>query len=171
MTPEMKRQYDEYLDAHISNVQNAYNWIVANLPDWIPAEIADLTTENLLAHDRSKYSDEEYIPYADYFYGKKNAQVEADFNLAWLHHIHANPHHWQHWVLIHDDEPEELIEMPREYLIEMFCDWWAFSWKSNNLYSVFDWYEQHKDMRLNDNTRRDLERLMQDVKAILDRGE
>lgn len=30
-------------------------------------------------------------------------EVVENFNRAWLLHIHRNPHHWQHWVLINDD--------------------------------------------------------------------
>lgn len=87
----------------------------------------DILNENITMHDRSKYSDEEYIPYIEYFYGTKSKKIDTEFNYAWLHHIHNNPHHWQYWVLKHDDKPEEALEMPYEYIIEMFCDHWSFS--------------------------------------------
>ena len=67
-----------------------------------------------------------------------------------------NPHHWQHWVLINDDpgEGEVLLEMPYNYIIEMICDWWAFSWEKGNLSEIFSWYDEHKDyIKLHPNTR------------------
>ena len=53
-------------------------------------------------HDQSKWSDEEFKPYAKFF-SSKGAKVEDpnvtnDFIAAWLHHIHHNPHHWQYWI-------------------------------------------------------------------------
>ena len=85
-----------------------------------------------LNHDESKNDPDEYNAYDDYFYGKNRSYgVVMAFKQAWLEHIHRSPHHWQHWVLI-NDEPEEgevILEMPYEYIIEMICDWWSFSWK------------------------------------------
>ena len=38
-------------------------------------------------------------------------------------------------------ELETILEMPYDYIIEMICDWWSFSWQSGNLYEIFKWYE------------------------------
>lgn len=160
MTPEMKKQYDAYLIQHINGVQKAYEWLKFYLPEALEGASVEMLDENIASHDRSKYSDEEYIPYADYFYGEKTKEVEAAFNYAWLHHIHMNPHHWQYWVLIHDDEPAENLEMPKEYIIEMICDWWSFSWKTGKLDEIFKWYEAHKDMQLGKETRKTVENIL-----------
>ena len=165
----MKNQYDEYLNSHVSNVKKGYDWLCINLPELIKPELADAIAENIYMHDQSKYSDEEYVPYAEYFYGKsKSKKVESDFNYAWLHHIHYNPHHWQYWVLKHDDEPEEALEMPEEYVIEMICDWWSFSHKTGNLSEIFGWYEKHKGMTLHENTRKLVEKILDKIKHKLD---
>lgn len=79
-------------------------------------------------------------------------------------HIHRNPHHWQHWVLIHDDEPAEYLDMPYEYIIEMICDWWSFSHKVGKLTEIFDWYKKHKDMQLSDKTRKTVEDILDKIK-------
>ena len=51
--------------------------------------------------------------------------------------------------------------MPRHYIIEMICDWWAFSWKSGNLMEIFDWYNKHKDyMKLSEATRNTVVRIL-----------
>lgn len=167
MTPEMKNKYDEYLTDHIANVKKGYDWLCLNLPEVIDKCDKDVIDTNIAIHDRSKYSDEEYVPYADYFYGTKSKKVEEAFNYAWLHHIHENPHHWQYWILVHDDEPTENLDMPYECIIEMICDWWAFSWKSGNLTEIFEWYKKHKDMQLSDKTRKTIEEIFNKLEKKL----
>ena len=159
----MSKAYTDYIITHRSNVIKAYNWLREN----------KIITENLDAqitmHDISKYSDEEYSAYDEYFFGKeKTEKVESDFNYAWLHHIHKNPHHWQYWVLEHDNEPEEALEMPENYVYEMICDWWSFSFKINKLDEIFSWYEKHKDMILHENTRKLVEDILEKIKKVLD---
>lgn len=132
----MSQQYDAYLKAHRNNVKKAYEWFSANLPECIDA----MVTRNIDLHDASKDETGEYTAYDNYFYGKKKTPdiIEA-FNHAWLQHIHRNPHHWQYWVLINDEpnEGEIILEMPYHYIIEMICDWWAFSWSKGELTEIF----------------------------------
>lgn len=176
----LHEQYDTYLDQHIGNVQKGFKWLCDNLPEVVPDDLADNIEENIRNHDNSKYEDAEYMPYAFYFYGKikpekskvdvddVNSAIDSEFNYAWLHHIHANPHHWQYWILVHDDESVECLEMPYEYIIEMICDWWAFSWKTGKLNEIFSWYESHKaGIQLNDNSRKTLEDVLDKLKTKL----
>ena len=158
----MSREYDLYLEQHKSNVKKGFDWIKNNLPELIPNNIRldclDLVYQIGFAHDDSKTSEDEYNAYDAYFYGgNRSYQVVQDFNYAWLNHIHRNPHHWQHWILINDepDEGDIILDMPENYILEMICDWWAFSWQNENLYEIFDWYDKHKDhMDLSDKTRK-----------------
>ena len=156
----MSQEYTQYIIEHKANVEKAYRWLVDH-------KIADPLFD-FSSHDISKYQVEEYKAYDDYFYGKKNKETERAFNYAWLSHIHHNPHHWQYWVLKHDDEPEEALEMPEQYVIEMICDWWSFSFKTGNLYEIFDWYEKHKGMVLHEKTRKLVEDTLNKIKKILD---
>lgn len=100
---------------------------------------------------------------------KPQAVIEA-FNRAWLMHIHRNPHHWHHWVLI-NDEPKEgtiLIEMPYPYIIEMVCDWWAFSWIKGDLSEMFAWYKDHEAyIKLHNNTRSIVEEILEMIRTKL----
>lgn len=162
----ISHQYSEYLHDHISNVIKAYYWLLSH--NLVPSD-GYLMDEDLKKHDLSKYSEEELEAYDKYFYGNKSYQVVKDFNYAWLHHIHNNPHHWQYWVLQHDDEPEEALEMPTKYIVEMICDWWSFSFKSGNLSKIFDWYEKHKDMKLAPKTRKMVEDILDKIKMELDK--
>lgn len=61
----------------------------------------------LLVHDWSKLRPREWFPYVASFYGgykysERPAAVVDAFDRAWLAHQHANPHHWQHWLLTED---------------------------------------------------------------------
>ena len=164
-------QYDQYLIKHKENVKNGFDWIRNNLPDMIK-DIPNLEWQCCFAHDQSKSESDEYEAYDAYFYGNnKSYQVVQDYRKAWLLHLHRNPHHWQHWVLINDDpkEGEILIEMPINYIWEMICDWWAFSWAKGNLHEIFKWYDEHKKyMKLHTNTRKKVEDILGRIKEKLD---
>lgn len=167
----MSKEYDKYIDEHRENVYKAFDWIESNLPDiFEPGTYAKVKEHvSFVQHDFSKEDPEEYEAYDAYFYGKRvTKEVEENFNRAWLRHIHLNPHHWQYWVLIQDDEPEEVLAMPIEYIIEMICDWWSFSWKSGNLTEIFDWYDKHKNMKLHPETRRIVEDILGKIKQKLE---
>ena len=166
----MSQEYTQYIIDHRTNVQKAYLWLCEHglIKD---GNLMSLVAQNIAAHDLSKYQPEEHNAYDEYFYGKRTKEVGKAFNYAWLHHIHANPHHWQYWVLKHDDEPEEALEMPEEYVYEMVSDWWSFSFKTGNLREIFSWYREHQGMVLHSNTRKLVESILDKIKKILDDGE
>lgn len=83
-----------------------------------------------LLHDMSKYSFTEFIPGVKYYQdgnrSPNNAQREAEgCSTAWLHHKGRNKHHYEYWI----DYPAKCgdgslvgMEMPVNYVVEMFCD-------------------------------------------------
>ena len=81
-----------------------------------------------LVHDLSKYSPTEFIPGCIYYQGDHSpneAERQAKgYTAAWLHHKGRNKHHLEYWV----DYAPELgyrmggMEMPVNYVVEMFCD-------------------------------------------------
>ena len=169
----MSKEYDEYLKSHIDSVRQAGEWMAKNLSYFkeAPASFRNNFLGNVMRHDKSKYYSCEYDAYDAYFYGKKD---EDAFNRAWLHHIHVNEHHWQHWLLMNDDgkyrDPDKVIalEMPEIFVFEMIADWWSFSWKCGNLNEIFNWYEEHKDnVILHEKTRRRVEDILDEMKTIL----
>lgn len=168
----MSIEYDNYLIQHKGHVYRGYAWIIDNLPELLKDGGYNYEWQLMYGHDKSKSDPEEYDAYDRYFYGgNRSYAVVQEFRLAWLHHIHNNPHHWQHWILINDNpaEGEILLDMPYIYIIEMICDWWAFSWAKGNLYEVFSWYDEHKDyMKLSDKTRKTVEDILTKIKAKLD---
>lgn len=166
----ISRQYIKYLQSHIGAVKESYNWICENLPELIDDTISDTLYENIRIHDMSKYGIEEFTPYAKYFYGgEKTDEVNRDFDYAWLHHQHNNPHHWQYWVLKEDEGKLKALDMPDEYILEMICDWWAFSWVKGNLYEIFSWYENNKHKQiLSDRTKEKVELILSKIKEKIE---
>ena len=167
----MSVAYDNYLDQHKGNVRKGFEWIRDNLPELIDGFDESFEWEICYNHDISKNESDEYYAYDNYFYGgNRSYAVVQDFNRAWLVHIHRNPHHWQHWILINDDpnEGENILDMDYTYILEMICDWWAFSWNSGDLTEIFKWYDQHKDyMKLSDKTRATVEDILHKIKEKL----
>ena len=167
----MSKEYDAYLSDHRFNVSRGYNWLHKHLPELFDS-MDEYSARLYLNHDQSKKDPDEYKAYDDYFYGKNRSYgVVMAFKQAWLEHIHRNPHHWQHWVLI-NDEPEEgevILEMPYEYIIEMICDWWSFSWEKGNLMEIFSWYEKHsKYIKLAPKTRKTVETILKKIREKLE---
>jgi hypothetical protein len=168
----MSIAYANYLREHTQDVARAYEWLRENLPDILIGEDCTMMMQIGHQHDLSKLDPEEYEAYDLYFYGKeKTDEVKKNFNYAWLHHIHNNPHHWQYWVLINDDpnKGETILDMPHNYIIEMVCDWWSFSWKKGNLHEIFSWYEERKShIKLSDKTRATVEDILNKIREKLD---
>lgn len=90
-----------------------------------------------IIHDWTKFLPSEWISYVRAFYnpdGSKrdtrtdsgtldSSKVADEFSRAWLHHQKSNPHHWQYWVLINDEDGISALRMPTEYVYEMVADW------------------------------------------------
>ncbi|MEF9961345.1 MAG: DUF5662 family protein [Erysipelotrichaceae bacterium] len=78
-----------------------------------------------ILHDLSKYSWVEFSAGVKYYQGNRSpidAQKEAiGYSLGWLHHKGRNKHHWEYWL---DNAQDGIkpIEMPVNYVVEMFCD-------------------------------------------------
>jgi hypothetical protein len=125
-----------------------------------------------LTHDLSKLRLSEFIPYARHFYGKggdirygrdKTGYYKAGdtgdeaFDRAWLYHQHRNPHHWQYWLLVQDEDPNKALAMPSRYLDEMLADWRGAG-KAQGTPDTMAWYLAHRTkMVLHPETRVALE--------------
>lgn len=170
----MSQKYEEYLIEHNNNVVDGCKWLIHNLPEIFLDN--DMISEVLylceFKHDQSKRNVEEYEAYDKYFYGgNQSFEVVQEFNRAWLHHIHNNPHHWQYYILLNDnpDEGEIILDIPDNYIIEMICDWWSFSWKKGDLYEIFNWYNERKNyIKLSKPTREKVENILESMKNKLD---
>lgn len=174
----MSRSYDLYLWEHRNNVKKAFEWIKENLPEILDlyyGDWEDLALQICEKHDESKDMQDEYDAYDRYFYGNNRSfAVVQEFNQAWLKHIHRNPHHWQHFVLVNDDPEEGMValDMPFNYILEMICDWFAFSFKTGDLHEIFNWYDKHNDyIIISHKTRHDVEYILGKIKEKLSASE
>ena len=167
----MSKEYNKYLQEHRANVAKAFYWMQTNVPHLM---VNDYETQITAAHDKSKSDPEEYGAYDQHFYGKdKSHDIELEYQKAWLNHIHKNQHHWQYWILNNDDpnEGEILLDIPYNYIVEMICDWWSFSFKQNKLDEIFNWYDSHnKYMKLSDNTRSLVEYILSEIDKAMNKG-
>ena len=101
----------------------------------------------LLIHDWSKFTPAEWGPYVRSFYGPdgRTPEVRDDFDKAWLHHQHRNPHHWQHWLLREDDGDTLRLRMPEPLVREMVADWMGAGRAITGKWDVASWYEANAD--------------------------
>lgn len=161
-----RSEYYAYLEDHIQGVKDSwYRFLLPALRE-NEYDIHDISDAEgcIVNHDSSKYDDEEFGPYCNYFYPDPHNGYSKDskaFDIAWLRHIHNNPHHWQHWVLIRDSGGLEPEDMPFKYICEMVCDWHSFSSKDPES-TAYNWYKQNKSkMKLSDKTRKTIEKLIE----------
>lgn len=79
-----------------------------------------------ICHDLSKYSWVEFSSGVKYFQGNrspidKQKEVEG-YARGWLHHKGRNKHHWEYWMDFTYGGGLGPVEMPKQYLVEMYCD-------------------------------------------------
>lgn len=66
------------------------------------------------------------------------------------------------------DEGELVLDIPYNYIIEMICDWWSFSWAVGNLTEIFNWYDERKEyIKLSDETRTTVENILCKIESKL----
>lgn len=137
-----------------------------------------------LLHDLSKFFPDEFIPYANHFYGSGNDikrgrdstgyykptdTGDKAFDFAWLLHQKRNRHHWQWWVLPEDEGGVKLLEIKYPYNLEMICDWVGagkaqghFSPKDDKYLETRNWYKTNGNkMQLHPNTRLYIEKMIE----------
>lgn len=106
-----------------------------------------VSEHQLAEHDLSKFSIPELPHYARNFFGDK---ADPDgFAGAWLHHIHQNEHHWQHWIFPDGFAPKGsavengVVEMPERYALEMIADWQGASKAYTGSDDMSDWLSKN----------------------------
>lgn len=130
LTTEMIDSFTESLRTHIANVQKA-------------CTLLGVSTELSQGHDLSKWERVEFLPYVRQFKGP--ADDPDGFAVAWLHHLHNNPHHWQYWMFPDEYQPagsrveNGRVEMPQAYCLEMIADWLGASMAYTGSWNMRDW--------------------------------
>jgi hypothetical protein len=107
----------------------------------------------LIIHDWSKLRPSEWVPYREFFYGERTADVKAKFERAWLSHVHWNKHHWDHWTT-KDGNTFKALPMPDKYVREMVADWAGAGRAIKGKWDLSEWYQKNSsDMLLHLRTR------------------
>ena len=151
-----ERKYREYINEHITNVRIAwlkYKDILCKKLNVNPY----ILSNNIDKHDHTKYSEEEFEGYRQYFYPCSDEEPNEElFNLAWKHHYKNSPHHPEYWV---DEDNKYIKDMEPIYIAEMLLDWEAMSMKFGG--TTYDYYMKEKDNKpFSDNTRKLIEKVI-----------
>lgn len=128
-----------YVNMHKKCVKKAFDLLLPDLTrefNLTNKQIEELK-QQIAEHDNSKFSPEEFEPYANYFFGEKNEQTTKEFKIASVLHKARNAHHPEFWQARGE-------VMPLNYVIEMVCDWWAFSLLQNLPTETLNWYASKK---------------------------
>lgn len=134
----------------------------------------------LLIHDWSKFTPSEIGPYKRRFFEGNAGDMDhsldpQEFHRAFLHHVHCNPHHWEHWCKVEfcgemqgqfaQAYPANGVaipmEMPKHFVREMVADWWAAGRAYEKRWCLPAWYYRNRrKMVLQPSTRSYVEYLI-----------
>jgi len=109
----------------------------------------------LIIHDWSKFTFSEAPHYGRSFFGDR--KYPEKFDKAWLHHIHCNPHHWQHWIV----QSGKLLPMPKKFIHEMVADWMGAGRSYQGSWDMGGWLINNLNkIEIDDETRSYLEEIL-----------
>ena len=157
---DYQKEYKDYIITHKARVMEFADWLEDNCPEVFEEVDVDVFWDLIEEHDNSKFSEEEFEPYAKKWHldGKKTREYE----LAWEHHWSNNEHHPEYW----DGE-----DMPYIYILEMICDWGSFSIASGNMKELSDFYFNKAindpEKNLSENTKTIIEDILSRIDSII----
>jgi hypothetical protein len=154
----------KYIEEHKANVKKFADWLKENLPELFENIDLELFDELIAEHDDSKFSEEEFEPYAQKWFNNSGKTLE--YEEAWKHHWTNNEHHPEFWLG---------EDMPYIYILEMLCDWGSFSIKSGNMKELSDFYyskaKDDEEKNLSENTKIIIEEILEKINSIISAGE
>jgi hypothetical protein len=145
---EKTRAYLNYVEEHYDNVQRAWAVIKEKCFDmWFVAEdeYRSVLDAQVLRHDLSKLSANEFVQYRAWFFPTEFEAAEKDirkagFDAGWESHKLSNSHHWQNWTKYVDMGQPKDQELNA---VHMVIDWVAMSYNFGGSASIY--YETNKD--------------------------
>jgi hypothetical protein len=168
---DYQEEYRKYIYEHKKRVKQFADWMKENLPEIFNEPGLDDFDELISEHDDSKFSEEEFEPYAQKFYGKqdingKPLEYIPGWDEAWEHHWMNNEHHPEFWLG---------KDMPYIYILEMLCDWGSFSIAKGNLIELIDYYyseaRDDEEKNLSDNTKIIIEEILSKIENVIKGGD
>jgi hypothetical protein len=164
-------EYEKYIIEHKERVKQFADWLEENLPEVFNDVDLEAFHEVIEEHDESKFSEEEFEPYAQKFYGKQDINGKPldyvpGYDEAWKHHWMNNEHHPEHWLG---------EDMPLIYILEMICDWGSFSIDNGDMSELSKYYydnaKDDEEKNLSDNTKIIIEEILDKINSVLDKEE
>lgn len=148
-----QEEYKNYVIEHKKRVFQFADWLEENCPEVFEGVDIDVFWDLIKEHDDSKWSEEEFEPYAQRWHGDKKKTPE--YERAWEHHWQNNEHHPEYWLG---------EDMPYIYILEMLCDWGSFSIASGDMKELSDFYfnkaKEDPEKNLSDATQEIIEDLL-----------
>ena len=86
----------KYILAHKERVEKFAAWFKEKLPELFADIDIELFDEMIRDHDDSKFSEEEFEPYAQKWFNNGGKTIE--YEEAWKHHWMNNEHHPEFWL-------------------------------------------------------------------------
>ena len=161
---DYQKEYLEYINSHKARVGEFSKWLLSSCPDLFEGVDEEVFKDLIKEHDESKFSEEEFEAYAQYFYGSKDNDLE--FEEAWKHHWMNNEHHPEYWLG---------EDMPYIYILEMLCDWGSFSIDKGDLKELSDFYfnkaKEDPEKNLSEATKEIIEDILSRIDSIISREE
>jgi hypothetical protein len=160
-------EYKKYIDSHRARVKEFADWLKTNVPEVFEDVDIGHFDAVIAEHDESKYSVEEFEPYANFWANDKDHyDYDPAYEAAWEHHWMTNEHHPEHWLG---------NDMPLIYILEMLCDWGSFSIAKKDFRELSNYYyEEARDddeKNLSDATKEIVEEILTKIDSVLDKEE
>lgn len=128
-----------------------------------------------LLHDIDKYLPYQFIPYANYHFNSDGSRInrrdstghydafesgDTEFEMSIYLHWRRSKHHWESWVIPHNDSKYKVFPMDMTTIKEMICDWKGAG-KANGTPDIIKWYKANKEkLILHPDTREIVENLL-----------
>ncbi len=162
--PDYQKKNLEYINSHKERVEEFSEWLLSNCPDLFEGVDVEDFKELIKEHDESKFSEEEFEPYAQKWFG--DGKKTFEYEEAWKHHWMNNEHHPEYWLG---------EDMPYVYILEMICDWGSFSIASGDMNELSDFYfnkaKADPEKNLSDATQEIIEDILERINSVIAREE
>lgn len=158
-------EYRNDILKHKEDVKKAFDIIFDEINKYINLSYSDIKIlkKNLEIHDDSSFDELGFNGNRQWFFPNLNEDKNREIMMeAWNHHISVNKHHWEYYV--NNDDVEEI---PDIYLVELLCDWVAFSMKYQVITPLEHYMNIKPIIKLHPNT----EHKIKDCLGIIDNME
>lgn len=157
---DYQKEYRDYILAHQARVEKFADWLLEHCPEVLDEVDPDVFWDLIKAHDESKFSEEEFEPYAQKWFG--DGIKTPEYEEAWKHHWMNNEHHPEYWLG---------EDMPYIYILEMLCDWGSFSIDKGDLSELSDFYynkaKDDPEKNLSEKTKTIIEEIIEKINSAI----